>query len=175
VDLNKGVGTRSEVKGYLADISNRSVFAIAAIILVVVVVSVAVYYWFFSPVIVEGAVDHKAVTGTKDTTTYSILLNTDSGILVKDEDYQDWFSEVDRNAFVNSSLEDRMKTEYFEIYYLVSIRVSTGDPVNSLEEGETLAYFVSRDDFNRAKIGDGVRFEVERFQTATIKGLTVTG
>ena len=165
----------SGLKGYLTYRLDRNLFAVAAIILVVVVVSVAVYYWFFSPVIVEGAVDHKAVTGTKDTTIYSILLNTDSGIVVKDEDFEDWFSEVDENAFVNSSLEGRMRTEYSEAYYLVSIRVSTGDPVNSLEEGETLAYFVSRDDFNRVKIGDGVRFEVERFQTATIKGLTVTG
>lgn len=159
----------------MADRANRRVFAIAATILVVVVVSVAVYYWFFSPVIVEGVVDHKAVTGTKDGTVYSILLNTDSGIVVKDGNYEDWFSDVEKNAFVNSSLEGRMRTEYSEIYYLVSIRVSTGDPVNSLEEGGTLAYFVSRDNFNRVKVGDGVRFEVDRFQTATIKGLAVTG
>ena len=157
----------------MRDTLKRSFFAIAAFLLVVVVVSVAVYYWFFSPVIVEGVVDHKAVTGTKDGTIYSILLNTDSGIVVKDEDYEDWFSEVDKNAFVDSSLEGRMRTGYSEVYYLVSIRVSTGDPVNSLEEGETLAYFVSRDGFNRVKIGDGVRFEVDRFQAAAIKGLAV--
>lgn len=153
--------------------ANRSLLGVVAVFLVAVVVGVPSYYWFFSPVIVEGVVDHKAITGTKDATTYSILLNTDLGILVEDEDYGEWFSSTAKDAFVNSSLEDRMRTEYSEVYYFVSIRVSTGDPVNSLEEGETLAYFVSRDDFNRAMIDDGVRFEVDRFQTATIKGLTV--
>ena len=62
-----------------------------------------------------------------------------------------------------------MKTEYSEINYLVSIRVSSRDPINNLEENQTPAYFVSREDFNTLEIGYKVTYEVERFQTATIK------
>ena len=70
-----------------------SLLSIVAVFLVAVVVGVASCYWFFSPVIVEGVVDHRAVIGTKDTAIYSVLLNTDSGILVKDKDYEGWSSD----------------------------------------------------------------------------------
>ena len=148
---------------------NRRSFIVVVVVLVAVSIGAATYYYVFSPVIVEGVVDHKAVTGEKDGTSYSVLLNTPEGIIVKDEDYALFFSEKDRNAFVNKTLEDSMKTEYLEINYLVSIRVSSRDPINDLEENQTLAYFASREDFNAMKIGDKVTYEVERFQTATIK------
>jgi len=148
---------------------NRRSFIIVVVVLVAVSIGGATYYYVFSPVIVEGVVDHKAVTGEKDGTTYSILLNTPEGITVEDEDYEQFFSGKDRNAVINKTLEDKMKTEYSEINYFVSIRVSSRDPINNLEENQTLAYFASRDDFNALKMGDKVTYEVERFQTATIK------
>ena len=150
-------------------ILNKRSFIIVVIVLVAVSIGAATYYYVFSPVIVEGVVDHKGVTGEKDGTTYSILLNTPEGIIVEDEDYAQFFSKKDTNAFINKTLEDEMTTEYSEINYLVSIRVTSGDPINNLEENETLAYFVSREDFNALKMGDKVRYEVERFQTATVK------
>lgn len=148
---------------------NRRSFIIVVVVLVAVSIGAATYYYVFSPVIAEGVVDHKAVTGEKDGTTYSILLNTPEGIIVKDEDYEHFFSEIDRNAFINETLDYRMKTEYSEINYLVSIRVTSREPINKLEENQTLAYFVSREVFNALKMGDKVTYEVERFQTATIK------
>jgi len=39
------------------------------------------------------------------------------------------------------------------------------------EKGDTLAYFVSRDDFNKLRIRDKVKYEAARFQPATIKRL----
>jgi hypothetical protein len=163
------------VRGCLKARARRSLFTVVAVFLVVAAVGVAGYYWFFSPVIIEGVVDHKAVTGTKDATTYSVLLNADWGIVVEDEDYGGWFSDGEMNAIVNVSLEDELRREYSEVFYFVSVRVSSEDPINNLEEGETLAYFVSRDGFNKLSIGDNVRFEVDRFKTATIKGLAVIG
>lgn len=142
---------------------------IIVVVIAAVSVGAATYWYVFSPVIVEGIVDHKAVTGEKDGTTYSILLNTPEGIIVKDEDYEHFFPEKDRNAFINKTLEDNMKTEYLEINYLVSIRVTSKDPINNLEENQTLAYFASREDFNTLEIGYKVTYEVERFRTATIK------
>jgi len=142
---------------------------IIVIVIAVVSVGAATYYYVFSPVIVEGVVDHKGITGEKDGTTYSILLNTPEGIIVEDEDYEHFFSEKDRNAFINETLDYKMKTEYSEINYLVSIRVTSKDPINNLEENQTLAYFASREDFNALRMADKVTYEVERFQTATIK------
>ncbi len=142
---------------------------IIAVVIAVVSVGAAAYYYVFSPVIVEGVVDHKGIAGEKDGTTYSILLNTPEGITVEDEDYEQFFSEKDRDAVINETLDYMMRTEYSEINYLVSIRVSSRDPINNLEENQTLAYFVSREDFNALKIGDKVTYEVERFQIATIK------
>jgi len=153
---------------------NKRLLSIVAVLLVAVVIGAA-YYYVFSPVIVEGIVDHKAVTGIKVDTSYDVLLNAPWGIIIKDKDYARFFSEKDRNAFINKSLEDEMKTEYSEINYLVSIRVSSKDPVNGLEKGATLAYFVSRDDFNKLRIGDKVKYEVARFQAATIKRLLQYG
>ena len=152
---------------------NKSLLSVMAVILVAVVIGTSIYYYVFSPVIVEGIVDHKAVTGMKGDTVYTILLNTPWGIMIDDKEYEKFFSEKDRNAFINKSLEDKMKTDYSEINYFVSIRVSSKDPVNSLEKGETLAYFVSRDDFNKLTIDDKVKYEVARFQTATIRRLLV--
>ena len=150
---------------------SKTLLIIVTVVLVAVSVGVATYYYVFSPVIVEGVVDHKSVTGTKDSTLYSILLNTPEGIIVKDKDYEKFFSENDTDAFISKSLEDKIKIEYSKISYLVSIRVSTKDTINNLEEGDTLAYFVSKDDFNNLSIGDKVTYEVERFQTATVKRL----
>jgi len=142
---------------------------IIAVVIAAVSVGAATYYYVFSPVIVEGVVDHKGITGEKDGTTYSILLNTPEGIIVEDENYAQFFSEKDRDAFINETLDYKMKTEYSEINYLVSIRVTSRDPINNLEENQTLAYFVSRENFNALKIDDKVTYEVGRFQTATIK------
>lgn len=150
-------------------ILNKRSFIIVVVVLVAGSIGAATYYYVFSPVVVEGVVDHKGVTGEKDGTTYSILLNTPEGIIVKDEDYAHFFSKKDTNAFINKTLEDEMKTEYSEINYLVSIRVTSKDPINNLEENQTLAYFVSREVFNALKMGDKVTYEVERFQTATVK------
>jgi len=123
--------------------------------------------------IVEGVVDHKSVTGVKDDTSYTILLNrpSDEGpwILVEDKDYEEFFSEEDRHAVINKSLEDEMKTKYSSINYLVSVRLNSEDTVNNLKEGDTLAYFVNRDDFNKVKIEDEVKFEVSRSAIATIE------
>ena len=144
---------------------------VIVVVIVVASVGAVTYYYVFSPVIVEGIVDHKGITGEKDGTTYSILLNTPERITFKDEDYGQFFSEKDRDAVINETLDYNMKTEYSEINYLVSIRVTSRDPINNLQENQTLAYFVSREDFNALKIGDKVTYKVERFQTATIKQL----
>lgn len=154
---------------------NKRSLGIVLGILVVAAVGVAISYYSFSPVVVEGVVDHKAVSGEKGHIVYSIVLNTPEGILVKDKDYEALFLEKDGDLLVNESLENELKTEYSKINYLVSIRLSLEDPVNRVAEGEALAYFVSRDDFNEMRIGYKVKFEVARFQSATMEKLLAGG
>ena len=62
-----------------------------------------------------------------------------------------------------------MNLKYDRINYLVSIRLTSQDTVNKLDIGDTLAYFVNGDDFNKVKIDDEVRFEVSKSGFTTIE------
>jgi len=132
------------------------------LILVVVIACSLVYKSASSPIIVEGTVDHKVITGLKGDTSYTILVNrmidNRSWILLKDKSYGEFFPKKDNNTFISKSLEDKMKSEYSDIKYLVSIRLDSRDPINGIDKGEALAYFVSKEDFNKKKIGDKVKY-----------------
>jgi len=132
------------------------------LILVVVIACSLVYKSASSPIIVEGTVDHKVITGLKGDTSYTILVNrmidNRSWILLKDKSYEEFFSKKDNNTFISKSLEDKMKSEYSDIKYLVSIRLDSRDSINGIDKGEALAYFVSKEDFNKMKIGDKVKY-----------------
>ncbi len=126
-----------------------------------------------SSVIVEGFVDHKIVTGVKGDTSYTILLNwpTDgSWIIVKDKEYEKFFM-GEKNAFVSKSTENEIRKKYPDIKYIVSIKLDSKDLVNGIDKGEAITYFVSRDEFNKMKIGDKVKFEVLRSRKYMIKRL----
>ncbi|MDN5295633.1 MAG: hypothetical protein PWP01_1143 [Methanosarcinales archaeon] len=135
-------------------------------ILALLIIASLLIYNFSSPIVIEGIVDHKAVTGVKGDTSYTILLNrpaeNGSWIIVKDKDYEMFFLKKEKNALISESVEDEMKKKYSDIKYLVSIRLDSRDPINGIGKGDTLAYFVSRDEFNRVRIGDKVKFEVSR-------------
>jgi hypothetical protein len=47
--------------------------------------------------------------------------------------------------------------------------VSSNDPINNVRKGESFAYLVSREDFNKAKIGEMVRYRVSKFEDYTIE------
>ena len=51
---------------------------------------------------------------------------------------------------------------YSEIGYQANIRVTSNDPVNHLQPGDTLGYLVKRGDFNVLPIGASVEFEVRK-------------
>lgn len=103
----------------------------------------------------EGFVAHKSVTGVKDNTSYTILVNRPADrepqILVEDEDYKARFSPDDQNAVIGESLEMEMRQKYSEISYLVNVRLTDED------EG-TQPYRVSRQIFNKLRIGSRIRF-----------------
>jgi hypothetical protein len=140
------------------------------IVIVVATLTVAVVYLTsFSTILVNGVVDHKAVLGMNDQASRTLLLIIPDGVVIKDPALLDLFQGQGPNLTINETLDRKMHNlGYSQIFYLGSIRVSTNDPVNGIGEGETLQYFMNRDDFNRLTINDSVSYEVDRFQGATI-------
>ncbi len=104
---------------------------------------------------VEGIVDHKAVTGVKDDTSYTILMNAaadgEAWIVLKDQDYEEYFSTVEENAVVSESLEAELKKEYSIVNYFVNVKVAP-------EEEGTRPFRASREVFNTIEVGTTVRF-----------------
>ena len=133
---------------------------------ILIVISALVYELAFTPVIVEGVVEWKGITGVKDNTHTEIMRNRPSEgkyrILVRDKNYEGFFPDIG-NAEVNKSLEDKLKADYSNLNYYVEITVDSRDPVNNLERGYTYGYSVSREDFNRVQVWDKVKCEVSRW------------
>jgi len=142
-----------------------------ALVPVLVLAILALLTYKLTEVTAEGVVLQKAVTGIKDDTSHTILVNRpiDNGswIIVKDSDYN-FFSKQDRNVFITKAMEDEMRKKYSAVRYIVSLRLETGDLINGIAKGEASAYFVSREDFNRMKIGDRVKIKISRFAKLTI-------
>ena len=135
-------------------------------VLAIVIVVLLVYELVLSPVVVEGVVEWKGITGVKDNTHTTILINRPSDgkyqIFVRDKNYEGFFPDIG-NADVNKSLEDKLKADYSNVNYYVEITVNSSDPVNELEKGNTCGYYVSREDFNKVQIWDDVRYDVSRW------------
>jgi hypothetical protein len=131
---------------------NRSL----AILLAAAVLLAAVGYLALRPASAEGVVDHKAITGIRDSTSYTIATITDTGINVKDPEFAD---DLNDSATVDDALAHRLDSMYDEIKYIVSVRTSEG----------TMAYFVTREDYNNVGVDDEIRFEILRFKTTSIR------
>lgn len=148
----------------------KRLIPIAAVVGVVAILALAAYVFLFSPVTVSGRVDHKTIVGIKDNTAYTLMVIVPGGFQFDDPSLEDLFLDKDANVTIDESLEwEILSCGYSEIRYLASMRLATKDPVNDIEPGETLAYFVKRDDFNELKFVLGYSFEVEKFKSATIK------
>ena len=127
-----------------------------AILLAAAVLFSAVGFLALRPAVVEGVVDHMAVTGVRDSVSSTVVVFTDSGVVVKDEGFE---GEFEASAAVSEGLAHRLESWYDEVNYVVSVRAG----------GETVAYFVSREDFNRVDVGVGIRFNVLRFKAVSIR------
>ena len=131
---------------------NRSL----AILFIAVVLISAAGYLTLGPVTAEGTVDHKAITGTRDSTSHTIVTITDTGINVKDPKFA---ADFNASTTVDDALAHKLDSWYDEIKYVVSARTDEG----------TMAYFTDRESFNKALVGDRIRFEILRFKTTTIR------
>ena len=137
---------------------NRS---LAALLAVAVLIS-AVGYLVLRPETLVGTVNYKAISGTRDFTSYTIMRMTDTGTIVKDSEFE---GDFEASAAVDDTMAYKLDSHYDEVRYIVSVRTSEG----------AMAYFVSREDFNKAKVGDRVKFEILRFKTTTIRITQILG
>jgi hypothetical protein len=65
------------------------------ILTVIVAVGAVVYFVAFRPVVSEGVVDHKTITGTWDQASYSIVVFTTAGNHFDDKEVRGLFDESD--------------------------------------------------------------------------------
>ncbi len=146
-------------------------FALVAVVVgIVTILAFAAYVLVFSTITVSGVVDHKTIVGIRDDCQYTLVVIVPWGIQVQDSALQSLFSDKDVNLTIDESLEwDIRSCGYAEIRYLASVRLSTGDSVNDIEPGGTLAYFVKRDDFNKLVFIDDHTISVEKLEFATIR------
>jgi hypothetical protein len=118
------------------------------ILVAIVVVGAGIYYVAFRPVASEGVVDHKTITGTRDQTSYSIVVFTMAGNHFDDKEVRGLFDESD---IVNDTVAYQLEARYDEVFYVLSIR--SGD--------DTMGYFVSMQDFNMVVPSSRIRFNIQ--------------
>jgi len=135
---------------------NRSLVVLVA---AAVLIS-AVGYLVFRPARAEGVVDHKAITGARGSMSSTIVTFTDAGVAVKDEEFN---GDFEVSTTVTEALAHRLGSWYDEVNYLVSMRSG----------GETMAYFVSREDFNKVDVGGRIRFIPLSFKATSIRILKI--
>ena len=104
---------------------------------------------------VEGVVDHKVLSGIRESTQSAIVWNVldDDGTpinVVKDDDFQDCFP-LHGELVVSEEVENQMGAVYSDFVYQVSVRKSPDD---------TFGYLTTREIFNQMGLGATVKFQV---------------
>lgn len=118
-----------------------------AIIVAALALFAAIYYLSLRPVSLEGVVDHKTITGTREGTSYNIVVFTSAGNHFDDKEVRDFF---DESNLVNDSVAYQLESRYDEVFYVVSVR--SGE--------ETMGFIASREDFNEVVPGSSIRFKI---------------
>nr|WP_321496754.1 hypothetical protein [uncultured Methanolobus sp.] len=148
---------------------NKTLF----LFLVIFLIS-SIYY--VTPVEVEGVVEHKVINGYYGNTCESIFNAphpSEPWIRVDTEDFEPFFTQGDKNLYVNDSLKELLERKYNNVDYCVGVRLISDDSANDVPEGKTCTYFVSLEDFNKVKIDDKVKCKVSRYRFARIDKITV--
>lgn len=143
----------------MADSSNMAL-GVAVFALVLLVPALLVHQFFIAPVTVSGTVEAKGMTGMAGDTSRTILSVQDDGVTVDDATYSALFR--DAPVRVNASVAERLSRKYRDLSYVVTLRVTSDDPVNGVPRGGSLAYTASREAFNAVTIGQTARFRVAR-------------
>jgi len=144
---------------------NIKMLTLSLILALVICLSISIYYYY--PTTIEGIVDHKTVVGVKDGVAKTILLIMPDGtVIIKDENVKQHV--MGANITSLEKIKSILHMYYAKVYCTVSVRTLTGDLLNNLAPGETLAYIVSEEHFDMLKIGANVKFEITRINPLKI-------
>jgi hypothetical protein len=126
-------------------------------ILVITVAAVAgIYYVAFRPLNLDGVVDHKTISGTNSGTSYTIVVFTETSSLFDDGEARALFEDSDT---VTDSIAAQLDMRYDDLFYIVSVR----------SDGDTMGYYVSKEDFNSVNYGSRIRFNIQGSDGLEIK------
>ena len=125
-------------------------------ILVIIVATIAGIYVAFRPVILDGVVDHKTISGTNSGTSHTIVVFTETSSFFDDGEARALFEDSDT---VTGSISAQLDMRYDDVFYIVSVRSS----------GDTIGYYVSREDFNSVNYGNRIRFSIKGSDGLEIK------
>jgi len=115
---------------------------------------------FLSPVVGVGFVLQKEVVGVEGEERTIIFQSGPEGVLVQDAAFRELLPESE-NLQVNESVENKLKTMYPEIEYVVRMRLCVEDEVRE--------YRASREDFNTLEVGRVAKFRVYRSERDVIE------
>ena len=108
---------------------------------------------------IRGTVDHKSITGVREDTSYTVLINSDSElsesrVLVKFDNYREDFTRNTSAVVVTDAIAAKLQSEFAEVQYFVNIRTEPG--------GGTTPVQVSRAIFNSTGPGLEIRLATDR-------------
>jgi hypothetical protein len=146
----------------------RSIIVISVIVIAAVLA--LTYYQYVATEQVQGRVDHKSISGDLDGTTYGLVLYTPTGLSV-DLQIRDLISEnaTDLTASQERTLIQELQDRGYALHFCLNVEVSSRDPVNDLNSGDTLGYSVDQDTFVRFDMGDTISYEVPYNEKAVIR------
>jgi len=127
---------------------------------------VSAYCW---PLVIEGFIDHVGVVGIKDGSVKTVLMIAPHGIVAKDESLGRLLAKNQNYSF--NEILKKLDREYEELYCVLSLRLTTPDPLNGLSPGETLAYIVDRSHCRNAlelDLASRVRIVITRWNTLEV-------
>ena len=119
-------------------------------------------YYYFRPVVEEGVVAAKSITGERNNVAYTIIRFHELGFNPKIDDWKSLFPNTTK---ISEEAESQLKTRYTDLRYVINVRTKS----------KTMGYYASKDDFNKVDPGDAVKFKILRKRDPTIKIIKVIG
>ena len=120
------------------------------------VILVACLGYCLRPVVEEGVVAAKGISGEREGSVYTIIRFHETGVNPKISDWRSLFPNTTR---LTAQAEAQLKWRYTDIRYIVNVRT----------EIRTMGYYASKEDFNSVEPGDAVRFRILHRRDPTIK------
>jgi hypothetical protein len=155
---------------FLKLLKSRKVMLVLAIVIVAMLA--LAYYQYIATEQVDGKVDHKGIMGVLDDTSYTLVMYTPYGLSV-DSHIRDLIPKnaTDLTIPQEQVLINELRDRGYSLHFVLNVEVSSHDPVNGLNPGDTLGYFVEQDVFTRLNLGDIMTFEVPHNEKGVIRSV----